>query len=71
MRGSGGTCLQGGRTPTVPEEGGCAGEGAAPGQAGRCRGAEHPESRTAAGGSGPEESGCSLAAAGSPSLSGC
>ena len=36
VHGSGGTCLQGGRMPTVPEEGGFAGDGASPGQAGFC-----------------------------------
>lgn len=55
VHGSGGTCLQGGRMPTVPEEGGCAGDRAAPGRAGCCRAAEDPESRMGAGRSGREE----------------
>lgn len=63
---SGATCPRGGRTPTVPEEGGCVG-----GQDGCCRGTEGLRSMTGAGRSGRAELACCLAVAGAPSLFGC
>lgn len=69
--GSGATCLRGGRTPTVPEEDGCVGHGAAWGQDGCCRGTEGLQSMTGAGRSGRVELACCLAVAAAPSLFGC